>query len=160
MRSARGSLVAEFAAELTLGTAIAIGFAFFLLDASQTVFYQQKLAFVSVQSAIFAANYTGSDVQGASQQFAAQALASMGLQAAGLKVQTTDTSLNGRPAVACKIAAGFPLLQGSYLPASIHLADTSVAMVGSSSASTFNLTIVGNGNIVNDSANVKVVVAN
>jgi hypothetical protein len=158
MRNQHGN-ISSFGAELVAGTSAVIAFLFFLLDSSIYVLYHEKLTFVTQQTVLFSAAYTGQDNQTATRQFAERMCAQMGLQVSNLKTTVSDVSFNGQSGVNCSISASLPLLLGvPFLPGSVSLSDQASALHATSGASTFSVSIVGNNNVIKLSKPAKVVV--
>ena len=136
-----------FAAELVVGSFLVIAFVFFLLNCGIAALYKEKLGYITAEAAIYSAGYTGTDVIPATEKYIAGLCTQMGLPAS-LTAKVTEITLNGKKSMRCQVSGTFLLLQGSSLPMTVDLTDTSVAMIGTSPTSTMNVTIVGNGNTV------------
>jgi hypothetical protein len=151
-RNQNGTMEA-LAAELVVGTLVTIAFMVFLIDCGKAGAYKQKLGFVSIQSARFAsANSSANPAQETTAQFAKNLCAQNGIHVQGLQVKVRKTSLNNNPAVACDLSGLFelPTFGTTFLPSSIAISDSSVALAQNSGSSGSGLEIIGNDNTVND----------
>ena len=125
----RGAALAEGVAAIALVITITIAALGLLTNSGMSMYYKQKLAFVSTQTAMYAATRTDVTELECKQIAEGVAMAS-GLSSKALDVKLEDTNVSGKPAIKLTVVAkNLPLLATvDYLPGFISLKDSATAL--------------------------------
>lgn len=127
-RNAKGMIFAT--ADLLIIIPFVVAGCLVLIDASLTGFYKQRLSTVLAQAAQHAANLPpGQDPVAPTESLVQQLVTASNLKISNLKVTVKPVEVETCKAVQVTASGVFPLLEGSALPVSIPLQDTSVALI-------------------------------
>jgi hypothetical protein len=127
-RNDRGMIMAT--ADLLITIPLVVMLSFFVVDSALGSYYKQRLGCLLDQAAEFGANYpVGKDPLQPTEEMVASLLRRSSMQALKLKVKAKEIEVEGNSAIEVSATGEFPLLQGSLLPVSIPLKETSVALV-------------------------------
>jgi hypothetical protein len=132
-RAQIGAALAEGVVALMLIIGATVGACLLLSNIGTSIYYKEKLSFVSNQCAQYARFLPGTEDQEVkTAELAKSLLKSMGIKASRCEVKVKDTIVEGIPGVSVTVSA-FDLQvfgTGELLPATVSLQDTAVALKG------------------------------
>ena len=111
-----------------------VGACLLLTNVGMSIYYKEKLSFVSNQCALYARYIPGAEDQEVrTAELAKSLLKSMGVRPSRCEVKVKDTLVEGVPAVSVTLNAMDLHLfgNGELLPGTVSLSDTAVVLTGS-----------------------------
>jgi len=133
-RPPQGAALAEGVVALMLVIGATVGACLLLTNIGMSIYYKEKLSFVSNQCALFARYVPGTeDAEVRTSELAKSLLKSMGIRPSRCDCKVKDTLVEGIPAVSVTLnALDLHLFgNGELLPGSVSLSDTAVVLKGS-----------------------------
>jgi hypothetical protein len=128
-----GAALVEGVVALMLVIGATVGACLLLTNIGMSIYYKEKLSFVSNQCAQYARYIPGAeDAEVKTAELAKSLLKAMGIKASRCDVKVKDTLIEGVPAISVSITAMDLHLfgNGELLPGTLSLQDTAVALKG------------------------------
>jgi hypothetical protein len=133
---------------LLVTTGIVLG-VLLLVNSGLLLFYKEKLAFVTDQTAKFAATLSSDTRDDDTEKFAKELLGKVGLPSKQATVKVDDTTLAGQAAVSVAITDNFGLFgNGEILPKASSLTDVAVCLGGGDANQPIGLLQIAPGDTV------------
>jgi hypothetical protein len=133
VRLSKGAALVEGVVALMLVIGATVGSCLLLTNVGMSIYYKEKLSFVSNQCAQYARFIPGTEDQEVkTAELAKSLLKGMGIKVSRCDVKVKDTFIEGVPAIAVTIGAMDLHLfgNGELLPGTVSIQDTAVALKG------------------------------
>lgn len=137
-RSSQGQAIAEGAVALILIVTGVVAGIVFLLDAGASIYWKDKLTFVTNQAASFAAQKGERVQQSEVEDFVKTLLPACGININNVEVKTETIDAGGKKLCKVTLTNTFPLFVTgvTFLPFEVRLTDQAAAIAGSGGAGT------------------------